>query len=93
MINKRPIVLPRLTENVSPVVDHVNPPLIDFKTPVDLVSEEESNKSLNPRPKSMPNLFMCGESFAVKQCWVESALVQADKLLESDTFRRAISHL
>ena len=55
--------------------------------------EEESNKSLNPRPKSMPNLFMCGESFAVKQCWVESALVQADKLLESDTFRRAISHL
>ena len=55
--------------------------------------EEESNKSLNPRPKSMPNLFMCGESFAVKQCWVESALVQADKLLECDTFRRAISHL
>lgn len=55
--------------------------------------EDESNKSLHPRPKSMPNLFMCGESFAVRQCWVESALAQADKLLESDTFRRAISHL
>jgi hypothetical protein len=55
--------------------------------------EEESNKSLHPRPKSMPNLFMCGESFAVKQCWVESALVQADKLLESDTFKRAIRGL
>jgi len=55
--------------------------------------EEESNKSLHPRPKSMPNLFMCGESFAVKQCWVESALVQADKLLESDTFKRAIKGL
>ena len=55
--------------------------------------EEESNKSLYPRPKSMPNLFMCGESFAVKQCWVESALVQADKLLESDMFKRAIKSL
>ena len=55
--------------------------------------EEESNKSLHPRPKSMPNLFMCGESFAVKQCWVESALVQADKLLESDMFKRAIKGL
>ena len=55
--------------------------------------EEESNKSLHPRPKSMPNLFMCGESFAVKQCWVESALVQADKLLDSDTFKRAIKGL
>jgi hypothetical protein len=49
--------------------------------------EDESNNSLHPRPKSMPNLFMCGESFAVKQCWVESALVQADKLLDSDMFR------
>jgi protoporphyrinogen oxidase len=55
--------------------------------------EEESNKSLHPRPKSMPNLFMCGESFAVKQCWVESALVQADKLLDSDMFKRAIKGL
>ena len=55
--------------------------------------EEESNKSLNPRPKSMPNLFMCGESFAVKQCWVESALIQADKLLGSDTFLKAIKGL
>ena len=55
--------------------------------------EEESNKSLHPRPKSMPNLFMCGESFAVKQCWVESALVQADKLLESDMFKKAIRGL
>jgi protoporphyrinogen oxidase len=55
--------------------------------------EDESNKSLHPRPKSMPNLFMCGESFAVKQCWVESALVQADKLLDSDTFKRAIKGL
>jgi monoamine oxidase len=52
--------------------------------------EEESRKSLRPRPNSIPNLFMCGESFAVKQCWIESALDQADKLLESPKFRIAL---
>jgi hypothetical protein len=59
--------------------------------PGDYDVEEESNKSLHPMPKSMPNLFMCGESFAVKQCWVESALVQADKLLENAAFHNVIS--
>ena len=48
--------------------------------------EEESNKSLHPLPSKFPNLFMCGESFAVKQCWMESALAQADKLLEHNRF-------
>jgi phytoene dehydrogenase-like protein len=51
---------------------------------------EESNKSLHPKPIAMPNLFMCGESFAVKQCWVESALDQADKLLANHKFRIAL---
>jgi protoporphyrinogen oxidase len=49
--------------------------------------EEESQKSLHPMPQKMPNLFMCGESFAVKQCWIESALEQADELLASSKFR------
>ena len=48
--------------------------------------EEESTKSLHPLPDKFPNLFMCGESFAVNQCWIESALVQADKLLEHNSF-------
>jgi hypothetical protein len=48
---------------------------------------EESKKSIHPLPESIPNLFMCGESFAVKQCWVESALNQADKLLDNKKFR------
>jgi hypothetical protein len=52
--------------------------------------EDESIKSLHPLPKTAPNLFMCGESFAVKQCWVESALDQADKLLEKHKFRIAL---
>jgi hypothetical protein len=55
--------------------------------------EEESKKSLHPLPVSMPNLFMCGESFAVKQCWIESALDQADKLLDNDKFRITLRNL
>jgi protoporphyrinogen oxidase len=50
----------------------------------------ESIKSLRPMPEIMPNLFMCGESFAVKQCWIESALEQADKLLDLPSFTRSI---
>lgn len=52
--------------------------------------EEESTKSLHPLPEKFPNLFMCGESFAVDQCWIESALVQADKLLDHNRFRVAM---
>lgn len=51
---------------------------------------EESKNSLRPLPDSFPNLFMCGESFAVNQCWMESALEQADKLLTKNKFRIAL---
>jgi phytoene dehydrogenase-like protein len=44
--------------------------------------EEESAKSL----QIADNVFVCGESFAVNQCWIESALDQADKLLAFDGF-------
>jgi len=37
----------------------------------------ESKKSLIPLPDSMPEVYMCGESWADKQCWVESALETA----------------
>ena len=53
--------------------------------------EEESRKSLHPLPKEMPRLFMCGESFAVNQCWVESALDQADKLVTNSNFAEKIN--
>lgn len=52
---------------------------------------EESNKSIRPKPNTMPHLFMCGESFAVRQCWVESALDQADKLLSNRIFNHLIT--
>ena len=45
--------------------------------PGDYSVEEESRKSLNP----CKGVYLCNESFAVKQCWIESALEQADRLL------------
>lgn len=55
--------------------------------------KDESRRSLHPLPGQMPNLFMCGESFAVKQCWMESALDQADDLLMHPKFRDIIRRL
>ena len=46
--------------------------------------EEESYKSL----QIAENVFLCGESYAVNQCWIESALDQADKLLSLEGFSK-----
>ena len=53
--------------------------------------QEESRKSLQP-DTTMP-LFMCGESFAVHQAWMESALDQADCLLQCDSFQKSLHTL
>jgi monoamine oxidase len=53
--------------------------------PGDYDVEEESHASLQPYPR-IP-LFLAGESFAVKQCWMESALEQADRLVALPAFR------
>jgi monoamine oxidase len=55
--------------------------------------EEESKKSLHPMPRTIPGLFMCGESFSVHPCWMESALDQADDLLNLPTFQSKIKAL
>ncbi len=52
--------------------------------------EDESDKSLQPLKDTIPNLFMCGESFAVKQCWMESALEQADKLIKLPAYNKQV---
>lgn len=38
--------------------------------------EELSAKALNPAQ----NLYVCGESFSTKQCWMEGALEHAERL-------------
>jgi hypothetical protein len=41
--------------------------------------EKESDQSVQPDPTEP--LYLCSESFAVQQSWMESALVQAEKVL------------
>lgn len=40
----------------------------------------ESVRVLQPRPSTMPNLFVCGESFSLRQDWMEGALEHAEML-------------
>jgi len=52
--------------------------------------EEESEASLHPMPKEMPGLFVCGESFALLQCWMECAVQQANRVMKHAAFQRVL---
>ena len=52
--------------------------------------EDESIRSLHPMPKEMPGLFLCGESFALLQCWMECAVQQANKMMKHAAFQRVL---
>ena len=54
---------------------------------------EESKRSIHPDPIHLPGLFLCGESFAVLQCWMECAIEQADHMIESPTFQKKVNAL
>jgi len=38
--------------------------------------EKESTQSVNPLPSTLPNVWLCGESWSLRQAWVEGALEQ-----------------
>lgn len=44
--------------------------------------EKLSEQALQPFPDTMPNVYCCGESFSMKQAWMEGALEHADQLLK-----------
>jgi monoamine oxidase len=44
--------------------------------------EQVSKEALQPFPETMPNLHCCGESFSLRQAWMEGALEHADELLK-----------
>lgn len=41
----------------------------------------ESKRALRPFPDTMPHLHLCGESFSLRQAWIEGALEHAASLL------------
>ena len=44
--------------------------------------EKLSDAALQPFPSTMPGLYCCGESFSLRQAWMEGALEHADRLLK-----------
>lgn len=43
--------------------------------------EKVSEESCNPLPSVLPNVYLCGESWSMRQVWVEGALEQTEKCL------------
>jgi hypothetical protein len=44
--------------------------------------QELSKKILQPFPHRMEEVFVCGESYSMKQCWMEGALEHAEEMLQ-----------
>jgi monoamine oxidase len=53
-------------------------------------AEDESRTSLQPMPKDIPGLFLCGESFSLQQCWMEGAVEQAEQMMKHAAFQRVL---
>jgi hypothetical protein len=51
--------------------------------PGDYDFNKVSKASVRPLPKSMPYLYMCGESWAYEQAWVKCAIDQAQHALDA----------
>ena len=48
---------------------------------------KESNAIMRPFPTRLPDVYVCGESYSMKQAWMEGALEHADAMLERYFFR------
>jgi hypothetical protein len=44
--------------------------------------KEESEKVMCPMPMRIPNIYVCGESYSLKQAWIEGALEHAEHMLQ-----------
>ena len=44
--------------------------------------KKESVQLMNPLPAAYPNVYVCGESYSLKQAWIEGAIEHAEEMLE-----------
>ena len=42
----------------------------------------ESKKAHHPDPERFPSVYLCGESFSLRQAWMEGAIEHAEALLK-----------
>ena len=53
---------------------HVWPAGVTYWLPGSYSAEEESRAAVHPMPDKYPGLWICGESFSLRQAWMEGAL-------------------
>lgn len=53
-----------------------------YWTPGSYSVEEMSVQALHPDPSTMPSVYLCGESFSLRQAWMEGAIEHAEGLLK-----------
>ena len=56
---------------------HAWPDGVTYWLPGDYDPVETSRLAARPLPNGMPGLYLCGESYSTRQCWVEGALEHA----------------
>lgn len=54
-----------------------------YWTPGEYDVEEMSRRALHPDPDGMPSVYCCGESFSLRQAWMEGAIEHALALLKA----------
>jgi len=57
-----------------------------YWTPGSYDPVKESNDIMRPFPTRFPDIYVCGESYSMKQAWMEGALEHADAMLEKYFF-------
>ena len=62
---------------------HAWPEGVTYWLPGDYDPVATSRLACRPLPKEMPGLFLCGESYSTRQCWVEGALEHAALAVEA----------
>jgi hypothetical protein len=53
-----------------------------YWTPGSYSVEQMSIKAMHPDPSAMPSVYLCGESFSLRQAWMEGAIEHAEALLK-----------
>ena len=58
-----------------------------YWTPGSYSPAKESTAIMQPFPNRFPDVHVCGESYSMKQAWMEGALEHADAMLHTFFFR------
>lgn len=71
---------------------HAWPNGVSYWLPGTYSPEEESAAAVRPLPESLPGVWLCGESYSLRQGWIEGALEHAEQMLCGSGSRGGLLH-